>query len=316
MNEYDAAVQEHNRLVANDEPANPFKHLGEGNSYAVFTDKFNPDLLEPISRKDGRALHGIYDSSMVGVDVLTCHEATFLTDSGCPIAGTVKFVYDASTPFMVESKSAKLYFNSFDMCRMGPDVGTAAMAYEKQLSKDLSACVGGRVRVAFYASTEFNAWPKTNLLTGYRDILSEVPDVDKIHFDDFSGQKSHITLNPSGGVVQFFTNALRSRCRHTKQKDTGLAAIYHHSNHGTIDPLSAFKQIVSLREVNEFHEFCAEKLFVEMTKATDMNDDIMVMLLYSRRGSLDINPVRATSYELIPDALQNVSELTLKVQGQ
>jgi 7-cyano-7-deazaguanine reductase len=84
---------------------------------------------------------------------------------------------------------------------------------------------------------------------------------------------------------------LRSRCRHTKQKDTGTALIGYSSTK-LIAPPSLLKQIVSLREVNEFHEFCAEKLFCEIAKHLNPNDPLNVHLLYARRGSLDINPVR------------------------
>ena len=111
------------------------------------------------------------------------------------------------------------------------------------------------------------------------------------------------------------TNVLRSRCRHTKQKDTGTAFIHIEIEKGRLDVASLFKEIVSLREVNEFHEFCAEKLFTSIMKLEKVKE-CMVMLLYSRRGLLDINPVRASDFSLIPTTLSDVNRYTKKTQGQ
>ena len=82
-----------------------------------------------------------------------------------------------------------------------------------------------------------------------------------------------------------------------------------------VDPVSLFKQIVSLREVNEFHEFCAEKLFKSIMEHPDV-EDCIVTLLYSRRGSLDINPIRASKPELLIEGLLDVTKYTVKAMGQ
>lgn len=293
------------------------KSLGSSTSYAVYTDQFDPTLLNPMPRSLAREHWGITGKEFVGYDVWHCHEATFLIDNGCPVAGTLKFVYPANSEFMVESKSAKLYLNSFDMCKMGSDLPTAIARYEEQVASDLSRVVGAKVEVKFFSAAEFGRLRPTNILAGYQDISQVVPGVFELPFTDYHGTEKHVKMKNSSGEVKFFTNALRSRCRHTKQKDTGLAAVMHRSTGGsTVDELSVFKQIVSLREVNEFHEFCAEKVFVEIANTVTPGDDICVTLLYSRRGSLDINPVRASSWNVIPADLVDVSKLTMKVQGQ
>lgn len=293
------------------------KSLGSSTSYAVYTDQFDPTLLNPMPRNLAREHWGITGKEFVGYDVWHCHEATFLMNSGCPVAGTLKFVYPSTSEFMVESKSAKLYLNSFDMCKMGDTVESAIAKYEAQVASDLSKVVGAKVEVKFFSASEFGKIRPVNILAGYQDISQIEPTVFTLPFTDYYGNEKHVKLKNSSGDVKFFTNALRSRCRHTKQKDTGLAAIYHKSYGGaTVDELSVFKQIVSLREVNEFHEFCAEKVFTEIAAVVSPGDDICVTLLYSRRGSLDINPVRASSWNVIPDGLVNVNTLTMKVQGQ
>ena len=126
------------------------KSLGSSNSYAVYTDQFDPSLLNPMPRELARKDHGITGDEFVGYDTWHCHDATFLLVNGVPVAGTVKYVYPSDSEFMVESKSAKLYFNSFDMCKMGKTVSEAISKYEIQVANDLSIAVGKPVAVNFF----------------------------------------------------------------------------------------------------------------------------------------------------------------------
>jgi 7-cyano-7-deazaguanine reductase len=108
---------------------------------------------------------------------------------------------------------------------------------------------------------------------------------------------------------------LRSRCRHTKQKDTGTAFFYIKTKRGAVNPVELLKLVISLREVNEFHEFCAEKFYIELM-SNPLIEECSVMLLYARRGSLDICPVRATKPSLIPPAIKSIYYYTVKTMGQ
>jgi 7-cyano-7-deazaguanine reductase len=294
------------------------RSLGDSTSYAVYTDKFDSSLLNPMPRKLAREHWGITGKEFVGVDVWHCHEATFLLDNGCPVAGTLKFVYDANTEFMVESKSVKLYLNSFDMCKMGATIEEATANYETQVAQDLSRVVGGHVDVKFFDSIQFVNNPPVQVFDDASDLYMMIgaETLSQIKFTDYTAQESHIQLDPNIKDLCVMTNVLRSRCRHTKQKDTGAAYITHQSKFAAVEPISLLRQIVSLREVNEFHEFCAEKLFIEIQKKAQEDDNIIVALLYSRRGSLDINPIRATKLEEIPASLRDVNVLTMKAQGQ
>lgn len=308
------------------------KSLGDSTSYAVFTDKFDASLLNPMPRDIARKGHGIRGDEFKGFDLWTCHEATFLLDNGLPVAGTLRFVYPSSSEFMVESKSAKLYLNSFDMCRMGPTYATAIENYENQVKTDLQKTLKTEVKVKFFSAGAYaNATP-LKLLEDHKNLISEgtwdsvyafpgaitTEHLQGMTFDDYKSERNHIEAIETGGIQKhaYFTNTLRSRCRHTKQKDTGLAAISYSSTK-LISAPSILKQIISLREVNEFHEFCAEKLFVEINKHLNSNDHLNVTLLYSRRGSLDINPIRYKGH--IPFSVQrafDVGYLIEKAQGQ
>lgn len=296
------------------------KSLGDSTSYAVYTDKYDASLLNPMPRSLAREDWGIDEKLIGGFDRWNCHEATFLLNSGQPIAGTLSFVYSANSALMVESKSMKLYLNTFDMCRMGHDVKTAIQNYVKQVEIDLSRVLQTEVKAHFHWVGDDNrsktAWP-----IEYGSQCLDTLELDDVVFDDFTGQKNHVEaldISPIKTNFMWHTNVLRSRCRHTKQKDTGSASILYAGTH-TISPVSVFKQIVSLREVNEFHEFCAEKLLTEIAKKVEPFANLSVGLFYSRRGSLDINPVRwiaATGANVRYKQIADPSFYLHKTQGQ
>ena len=297
------------------------KTLGDSTSYAVFTDRFDPSLLNPMPRSLARERWGITGDEFDGFDVWTCHEATFMLDRGVPIAGTLKIVYDCHSEFMVESKSMKLYLNSFDMCRMGATYDIAVRAYEMQIASDLSAVTGTNVQVKFFGSVDYVSANHFNFIEYYDDIDWQMRNTDEFiqrPITDFTGEESHIEASPGLNVEtdEFFTNALRSRCRHTKQKDTGLAA-FHITSLNHVRRESVFRQMVSLREQNEFHEFCAEKLFCEIRPFIEgENSNLIVALLYSRRGSLDITPIRYIKPTVDTTMAMSTNYILGKVQGQ
>jgi 7-cyano-7-deazaguanine reductase len=304
------------------------KSLGSSASYAVYTDRHDASLLNPMPRKLAREGWNIKGDEFVGYDAWHCHEATFLLNNGAPIAGTLKYVYPSDSKYMVESKSAKLYLNTFDMCKMGQNIDSAIFNYEQQVKSDLEKVLETNVEVKFFKSgeDENGIFP----MAGYIDLQTFLgDDIENIEITDYNAAENHLKFekaNYSGFgysvkdnkalyANKFFTNALRSRCRHTKQKDTGAAYISINTLDSVVCPVSILKQVISLREVNEFHEFCAEKLYTEIMKCPEV-DSCCVTLLYSRRGSLDINPTRATSHDMLPPVLYNTRYYTKKAMGQ
>jgi 7-cyano-7-deazaguanine reductase len=294
------------------------KTLGSANSYAVYTDQFDPSQLNPMPRALARGDWGIKGDEFVGYDTWHCHESTFLLNNGLPIAGTLKIVCPADSEFMVESKSFKLYLNTFDMCKMGDTIIEAIENYENQVKKDISECIGKEVEVSFFREGEqvmFEGDPGE----GYYDLFRLLGnrELEDMQITDYSGKENHFSIIPSeeSDDISVMTGILRSRCRHTKQKDTGAAYFHITTKTGLVDLKGLLKEVIALREVNEFHEFCSEKLFTAITKLPEV-EDCVVMLLYARRGSLDINPVRATREELIPQALISTGYYTKKAMGQ
>jgi 7-cyano-7-deazaguanine reductase len=299
------------------------KSLGSDNSYAVYTDKFDPSLLVPMPRALAREEYGITGKEFTGFDVWHCHESTFILNNGIPVAGTLKIIYPSDSIYMVESKSIKLYINTFDMCKMGTNIEGAIKKYEEQISNDLSKALETTVRVYFHKNNADKS--AVDPVQGYEDIYDYLGD--KVYYINDIDYNANNTYNitektnaasptTSSYPIKLSTNVLRSRCRHTKQKDTGSAYIYFMVKPGyKINVKNVLLQILELREKNEFHEFCSEVLFTKFMGQEGI-EDVMVTLLYARRGSLDINPVRTSNPKLIPYVMKNVQLYTKKTMGQ
>jgi len=294
------------------------KSLGSANSYAVYTDTFDPNQLNPMPRILARQDWGITGDEFVGYDTWHCHEATFLLNNGLPMAGTLKIVCPASSEFMVESKSFKLYLNTFDMCKMGNTIPQAIENYEKQVAKDISACIGVEAKVSFFRQGEEKLY-EGDPGAFYLDMLRLIgnKELEGMEITDYASKEPHFstTISEEGEDLFVMTNLLRSRCRHTKQKDTGAAYFRIITKQNRVNLKDLLKEVIALREVNEFHEFCSEKLFKSIMSHPDV-EDCVVMLLYARRGSLDINPVRASKEYLIPRELIDTGFYTKKAMGQ
>ena len=288
------------------------KFLGQEGSYAVQTEIYDPNFLVPMPREDVRESYGITGKEFVGYDVWHCHEATFLLNNGCPVAGTLKINYPSDSLYMVESKSFKLYLNSFDMCRLGETYEEGVERYEKTIESHLSDILKCCISVQFYSSLHKEPVDYFKKYINLHELIGH-----SIWIDDYTGQKNHLFFEESEEDHTYYlsTNVLRSRCRHTKQKDTGNAFIYIKTKKSELEIESLFRQIVSLRMVNEFHEFCAEKLFYEII-STGFVSECCVSLLYARRGSLDINPIRSTSVDILPWKFIDVNELSFKQLNQ
>lgn len=290
------------------------RSLGDSTSYAVFTDKYDPSLLNPMPRNLGRGDWNIDPSKFRGVDVWHCHEASFLTNNGLPVAGTLKFMYSAKSEMMIESKSMKLFLNSFDMWKGGSTIQNAINNYCVVVKEELEKVIKVPVSIDFH----LDGAKTYSIETGYIDLYDVVPNINELEIKDYTGKSNHLVFQVEEGfsqTVRVKTNVLRSRCRHTKQKDTGTALVTIETKDGCLTLSSLLRQIVSLRECNEFHELLAEKLYQDIISVPGVVN-CQVLLMYNRRGSLDINPLRASTGEWMDNAFLNVSSLTQKTQGQ
>jgi len=295
------------------------QHLGRTSDGGTMTRYETPDsvdssLLVGIPRHLNREAYEITNKDFIGSDTWHAYEVSFLLSSGYPVSGVVKYVYECDTPNIVESKSIKLYLNSYNMAVMGNTVEQATQRAIEMMERDLTECIGGRVKAQFH--TKAYGEPVSESYTRLEDVV----DVSEVSFDRYNEDPDILDIInlENREVTKYTTNALRSNCRVTNQPDWGDIYIYIEGN-STVTPESLLQYVVSMRRENHFHEEICEcvikRLMVLMPKC-----DIAVACLYTRRGGIDINPVRATGPLAETRSgfaeLQNVLEPPLKTARQ
>ena len=278
------------------------KHLGKvgGDGYS---DQYNPELLVKIPRNLNREGYGLTGEEFKGVDVWNAYEVSAITTKGQPVAGMLKIVCPSDSENHVESKSIKLYLNSFNMTKIGGNAADCISGIEARVKRDLDELLETNTTVSFYAS-DFETEP-LSFSDEYID-LSEATDLDKIDFTAFKSDSSQLAIvakDPEIRELKLRSNLLRSNCRVTNQPDWGDVFIYMKGdNLPSADSLA--KYIVSHRTVSHFHEEICEMIFAHLTERFEP-EQLMVSCLYTRRGGIDINPIRATHQILIPEFFTN-----------
>ena len=285
------------------------KHLGKvgGDGYK---DTYDPGLLVKIPRYLNREGYGLTGEEFKGVDVWNAYEVSAITTKGQPVAGMLKIVCPASSENHVESKSIKLYLNSFNMTQIGDTAADCISGIEARVKRDLDELLDTYTIVTFYAS-EFETEP-LSFSEEYLDI-SEVTDLDLIDFTAFKSDASQLEASDKN-EIRVRSNLLRSNCRVTNQPDWGDVFIYMKGD-SVPTPESLAKYIVSHRTVSHFHEEICEMVYSHLTERFKP-EQLMVACLYTRRGGIDINPIRATHNMLIPEFFTNPEYIIRKTLRQ
>lgn len=271
------------------------KHLGKAGDGSVVKPYITPDnvdasLLVGVPRYLNRTAYGIDENNLpfVGIDAWNGYEFSTLLTNGFPVSGWIKFTYPSDTPNIVESKSVKLYLNSYNMARLietTDDVHTI----ENKISHDLSKAVGGVVEV-------FIQWGDIDTvrpIIGDFTSLEHYCNIQNMLFDNYNESADILEVVPSiGRYERWRSYSLRSNCRVTNQPDWGDVYI-HIKGENSVTPESLLKYIVSMRKENHFHEEICECIYKRLYDLLDP-EELFVSCLYTRRGGVDINPTRAT----------------------
>ena len=268
------------------------KHLGKvgGDGYS---DQYNPELLVKIPRHLNREGYGLTGKEFVGVDVWNAYEVSAITTKGLPVAGMLKIVCPADSEYHVESKSIKLYLNSFNMTKIGDTAKDCIKGIEARVKRDLDELLETSTIVSFYSDED-----EAPGLTFNYNKLEDLTDLDSINFTSFKSDASQLEAAQDQNDLKVYSNLLRSNCRVTNQPDWGDIFIHIKGEQvPTADSLARY--IVSHRTVSHFHEEICEMVFAHLSEAFNPKE-LMVTCLYTRRGGIDINPIRATHNILIP----------------
>jgi 7-cyano-7-deazaguanine reductase len=274
-------------------------HLGKQSSYPQY---YDPSVLVAVPRILNREQYGLSNGELPfkGVDVWHAYEFSFLTKKGVPVVGMLKLIYPATNEFLVESKSLKLYLNSFNMERIGESRSEGISTVVEIIKKDLSELLKCEVLVSYFDNTSQSSGSDFDDFI----ILENSIDIDSLRCDHYNETIELLDQSPYSGTIRWGTHLLRSNCKITHQPDWGSLYI---KMEGTClpTPESFLKYIVSLRNENHFHEEICEMVFKRITDKYSPRR-LMIACLYTRRGGIDICPVRVYD-ELLPANLSAIN---------
>ncbi len=247
-----------------------------------YKDQYDPSLLQPVPRSLNRTDINISDDALpfTGYDIWTLYELSWLNKKGLPQVAIGEVRLPASSPNLIESKSFKLYLNSFNQTRFN---GWQDIADTLQI--DLSHCAGEDVDVTIQPLTDFNDQPIVN-------FFGECIDDQDIEINDYTFKPEYLegAANNNDLVEEIVhSHLLKSNCLITNQPDWGSVRIAYKGNR--IDREQLLRYIVSFRNHNEFHEQCVERIFNDIMRFCQP-ELLTVYARYTRRGGLDINPYR------------------------
>jgi 7-cyano-7-deazaguanine reductase len=259
--------------------------LGKSSSYV---DQYDAALLFPIARRSKRDKIGLTGTlPFFGADLWTAYELSWLNPRGKPQLALARITVPAESTHIVESKSVKLYLNSFNN-----SVFADASAVQTRLREDLSAAVwqGGAVMssvgVQLVLPQDFDKEPVHELDGLNLDRL----DLECAHYQP-APELLTAQLNEAPVTETLTSQLLKSNCLVTGQPDWGSVRISYTGPQ--IDQAGLLQYIVSFRNHNEFHEQCVERIFMDIWRACKPSK-LEVYARYTRRGGVDINPWRTS----------------------
>lgn len=285
------------------------RHLGQTVTYS---DQYDKELLVAVERIHNRTKYEIDEEALpfVGYDTWNAYEVSFLLDNGFPVSCVAKIVYPCNSDCIVESKSLKLYLNSFNMSKFGASKALAIAAVEDIISNDLSELLS----TTAVAKLHFTAENIDPFAGDEYECLESLVDVESTEFTHFNESPEILVVDQAAGTLKVHTNLLRSNCRITSQPDWGDAYIHMFGN-DLPTPESLLQYIVSFRKEDHFHEEVCEMLYKRLLDKFKP-EELAVTCLYTRRGGIDICPARATRGELLSETLGCPSTHTAKTLRQ
>lgn len=266
--------------------------LGQSTHYPK---TYAPDMLYPIPRALGRANLALpADALSIGMDWWQVFEMSWLNLHGISQVAMARLAIPATSDYIVESKSLKLYFNSLNFTEFDNQ-----QAVKATVEKDLSACLKTDVTFEIFEVNIANSLP---ISAPQGDCIDNALDIigKKIAIVSDVNPSSLTVANHGASNSQLqilHSHLLRSNCPVTNQPDWGTLEIQIDSQ--AIDRAGLFEYILSFRQHNGFHEQCVEQIFSDLTQAFAPKT-LMVRAWYTRRGGIDINPCRVSDISLLP----------------
>jgi len=267
--------------------------LGKSSAYQT---QYAPELLFPIPRQTKRdELQLTGTLPFFGIDIWNAYEVSWLTMRGKPQVAIATIMAPADSPNIIESKSFKLYLNSFNQTRLANEEALLSL-----LRADLSNGFGAPVQVTLTLQEHFSTL-KMGELDG---LLLDRLDLD---VDLYTPSPKLLSASQNEAPVEekLVSHLLKSNCLVTGQPD--WASVQIHYVGPQIDQEGLLRYLIGFREHNEFHEQCVERIFVDILRQC-APQKLAVYARYTRRGGLDINPWRTNFTSARPPNLRNARQ--------
>ncbi|WP_108652070.1 NADPH-dependent 7-cyano-7-deazaguanine reductase QueF [Dongshaea marina] len=265
--------------------------LGKRSDYVT---QYSPQLLQPVPRSLNRGdLNLLAELPFSGEDIWTLYEISWLNPKGKPMVAIGEVRINAASLNLIESKSFKLYLNSFNQSHF-----SSLRELENTMSQDLSNCAQGEVSVQLFELTQARA--------EIAHIPGECIDDLDIAIDSYQFNPKYLENATSDKQVEetLCSHLLKSNCLVTGQPDWGSVTIHYQGC--KIDREALLRYLVSFRDHNEFHEQCVERIFSDLLHYCQP-EKLTVYARYTRRGGLDINPFRS-NFQKTPENIRNIRQ--------
>lgn len=254
------------------------------------SETYNPSLLVAIPRYENRKQYEINQENLpfAGYDIWHAYEFSCMNENGLPVTRLMKIKYDCESEFLIESKSLKLYLNSFNMSRFGYSVNECLNICKEKIEHDLSIKLQTDVEINFID----NNAKKTEIFNSFQNIMNFI-DEKSLKIESFKESPKLLETNKTNQAEKYYLtfDSLRSNCRVTHQPDFGDIFIYYKSCEHILEE-SLIKYLCSFRSEYHFHEECCEMIYKRLYDLLDKDDELLVCALYTRRGGIDICPLR------------------------
>ncbi|MBS3805361.1 MAG: NADPH-dependent 7-cyano-7-deazaguanine reductase QueF [Oleiphilaceae bacterium] len=254
---------------------------------SAYPDQYDASLLFPVPRDDNRRRIGFQDGRWpwFGEDLWQAWEISWLRSNGVPAVAWAEIRVPAASASLVESKSLKLYLNSFNQTLFSSPEQVIAT-----IEQDLSSATGAVVHVAFRDVDHGMMVPGRP--DGFQLVDNE--PVDSVGYEYCPEQ-----LQTSSDQVseKLCSHLLKSNCPVTGQPDWGSLLVEYTGP--AISKTGLLKYVVGFRQQQDFHEHCVETIFSDIMRQCRPSA-LAVTARYTRRGGLDINPWRSTGVGAAP----------------
>ena len=263
--------------------------LGQQTKYA---EKYDRTLLQPVPRRLNRDQLNITATQpfTIGADIWTAYEISWLNPKGVPQVAIADVSIDFRSENLIESKSFKLYLNSFNQTAFADFVDV-----QQTLQRNLQDCAQGEVNVRLNSLADYTAQP----IVALSGDCIDAQDIEVRNYAFNAALLNHCT---GDHLVEetLVSHLLKSNCLITQQPDWGSLQIHYVGKQ--INREQLLRYIISFRQHNEFHEQCVERIFCDLMQYAKP-EKLTVYARYTRRGGLDINPYRS-NFEPLPQNLR------------